>query len=223
MADLSNLIKVPFSDTQYFKEENPKTQIYLHHTAGNGSAINTAKYWNTNADRIATAFVITGIVKPNDAERDGSIIQCFGSKYYAYHLGLKQSTFTENKVPFKSLDKISIGIEICNWGQLKLVNGKYMNYVDREVPKNEVIELATPYKGYKYWQTYTDAQIQSTKNLLLYLCEKFNISKAYNEDIWDISKRALKGESGIYTHNSVRKDKVDVYPHPKLIEMLKSL
>jgi len=33
----------------------------------------------------------------------------------------------------------------------------------------------------------------------------------------------LKGKAGVFTHNSVRKDKVDVYPHPKLIEMLKSL
>lgn len=223
MADLSNLIKVPFAETQYLKEVHPKMQIYLHHTAGNASGLGVARFWGTNTERVATAFIITGNVKPNGEEKDGSIVQCFGSKYFAYHLGLQQTTFTSNKIPFKSLDKISIGIEICNWGQLKLVNGKYMNYVNREVPESEVIELSTPFKGYKYWHTYTDAQIESTKNLLLYLCEKFNISKAYNEDIWDISKRALKGESGIYTHNSVRKDKVDVYPHPKLIEMLKSL
>ena len=30
-------------------------------------------------------------------------------------------------------------------------------------------------------------------------------------------------ENGVYTHNSVRKDKADVYPHPKLIEALKAL
>jgi hypothetical protein len=27
----------------------------------------------------------------------------------------------------------------------------------------------------------------------------------------------------VFTHNSVRLDKVDMYPHPKLIEMLQSL
>ena len=35
--------------------------------------------------------------------------------------------------------------------------------------------------------------------------------------------RALKGESGVYTHNSVRFDKIDITPQPKMIAMLKSL
>ena len=121
------------------------------------------------------------------------------------------------------MDKISIGIEICNWGQLTLKDGKFYNYVNREVPADEVCELATPYKGYKYYHNYTDAQIQSTKELLLLWKEKYNIPLTYNEDIWDITPRALKGEAGVFTHNSVRKDKVDIYPHPKMIEMLKSL
>ena len=50
-----------------------------------------------------------------------------------------------------------------------------------------------------------------------------NIPLKYNPDIWDVTTRALKGESGVYTHNSVRYDKVDVSPQPKLIEMLQSL
>jgi len=45
----------------------------------------------------------------------------------------------------------------------------------------------------------------------------------YNESIWDIDLFALKNEKGIYTHNSVRRDKSDVYPCPRLIEMLKNL
>ena len=45
----------------------------------------------------------------------------------------------------------------------------------------------------------------------------------YNKDIWDLTPRAYKGEAGIFTHCSVRPDKVDIYPHPKMIEMLKSL
>lgn len=220
---LQNLIQVPFSESQYLKEIHPKTQIYLHHTAGNASGIGTARFWETNTERVATAFIISGNIKNSTQEKDGTIVQCFGSKYFAYHLGLQPQTFRKFNLPFKSLDKFSIGIEICNWGNLKLVNGKFMNYVNREVPKSEVIELDTPFKGHKYWHNYTEAQLESTKNLLQYLCEKYNINKEYNADIWDICPRALKNESGIYTHNSVRTDKVDVYPHPKLIEIIKSL
>ena len=61
------------------------------------------------------------------------------------------------------------------------------------------------------------------KELLLLWKESYKIPLSYNEDIWDISKRALAGEAGVYTHNSVRKDKVDIYPHPKMIEQSLSL
>lgn len=44
------------------------------------------------------------------------------------------------------------------------------------------------------------------------------------DDLFSISKNALQGTPGIYTHNSVRKkDKWDVAPQPNLIKMLKTL
>lgn len=42
-------------------------------------------------------------------------------------------------------------------------------------------------------------------------------------NITKLSKKALRGEPGIYTHNSVRYDKTDVAPTPKMIAMLKRL
>jgi len=224
--DTKELIQVNLTDNQYFREEQPKSQLYLHHTAGNPSAVNTAKYWQQDATRVATAFIISGKVKmPNsNNEKDGSIIQCFSSKFWAYHLGLKQEMFNSFGVPYKSLDKISIGIEICNWGQLtKEEDGTFKNYINGTVPADEVTELETPFKGYKYFHSYTDAQINATKELVIFLCDKFNISKTYNDDIFALNKRAFNGDNGIYTHNSVRKDKVDVYPCPRLINMLKNL
>lgn len=224
--DVSKLIQVNLTDNQYFREENVKSQLYLHHTAGNPSAVNTAKYWQQDATRVATAFIVSGKVKqPNsNNEKDGDIIQCFGSKYWAYHLGLKQEMFNSFGLPYKQLDKISIGIEVCNWGQLtKESDGTFKNYVNGSVPADEVTELETPFKGYKYFHKYTDAQIASLKDLVIYLCDKFSISRAYNDDIFNLNKRAFEGQNGIYTHNSVRKDKVDIYPCPRMIEMLKSL
>lgn len=209
-----NLIQIDFPTSQYFREEYTKKQIYLHHTAGNGSGITTFKSWENNQERIATCVAIS---------RDGQIIQGFNSKYWAYHLGLKESIFERFGLPYQSLDKISIGIEICNWGQLNKVDNKFINYYNKEVPANEVIELEKEFKGYKYFQNYTDEQISSVKDLLLLWKSKYGIPLEYHESIWDISISALSGNAGVYTHNSVRTDKIDVYPHPKLIEMLKSL
>jgi N-acetyl-anhydromuramyl-L-alanine amidase AmpD len=215
-----NIKQVSFPVNQYIQEEHPKKQIYLHHTAGNADGEQVFKGWESNAERIATCVTISG---PGRTSVDGQIIQGFSSKHWAFHLGLKESTFQRAGVPYKSLDKISIGIEICNWGQLTEKDGKFYTYVNRELPRSQVCELETPYKGYKFFHNYTDAQIASVKQLLLLWKDRYNIPLDYYADIWDIAPRALKGASGVFTHNSVRRDKVDVYPHPKLIEMLKSL
>lgn len=215
-----NIKQISFSPNQYISEAHPKVQIYLHHTAGNPSGENVFKHWEANQERIATCVTISGIGKDCI---DGQIIQGFSSQFWAFHLGLKESIFQKHGVLYRSLDKISIGIEICNWGQLTLKDGKYYNYVNRVVPSEEVCKLDKPFKGFEYFHNYTDAQIESVKDLLILWKNKYGIPLTYKEDIWDISPRALKGEKGVFTHNSVRRDKVDIYPHPKLIEMLKSL
>lgn len=206
-----NIKQVEFPQSQYMREEFSKLQIYLHHTAGSGSGENVFKFWSTNKERIATCVCISN---------NGDIVQGFSSKYWAFHLGLKESTFNRFNIPYTSLDKISIGVEICNWGQLTERGGKYYNYVNIEVPKKSVIKLDKPFKGFEYFENYTDAQIKSVSELLDLWHDRYNINIKYNADIWDICPRALRGESGVYTHNSVRTDKVDVYPHPGLIEML---
>ena len=218
------LTQTPFPETQFIKEKTKKVQIYLHHTAGNSDPFATFKNWESNTERIATCVVIGG--KPTNSKskwEDGEVVQGFSSQFWAFHLGLRESIFQRFGVKYKSLDKISIGIEICNWGQLTFKNGKFYNYVNRVVPENEVVRLEKPHRGYEFYHAITDAQISATKDLLLLWKERFNIPLTYNEDIWDITPRALRGESGVFTHNSVRRDKVDVSPQPKLIEMLKTL
>lgn len=212
--DISKIVQKRLTADQYHQDKHPKRQIYLHHTAGGPSAISVANFFQSQKGTVATAFVISG---------SGSIVQLFSSKNWAYHLGLQQNVFDAQKVPYKSLDKISIGIEICNYGMLTKRNGYFYNYVNGKVDYKEVETLKTKYKGYIYWQKYTDAQIESTRQLLVYLCETYDIPKTYFESIWNIDARALKGEKGIFTHNSVRTDKADIYPCPRMIEMLKNL
>jgi len=212
--DISKIVQHRLKPGQFMDAKHEKKQIYLHHTAGGPDAVSVAKYFDTKPERVATAFIIGA---------NGTIVQCFSSKDWAYHLGLKESIFKANKVPYISLDPISIGIEVCNWGPLTFKNNKYYNYVGGEVNASYVTTLEKPYKGYKHWFTYTDAQIESLRQLVEYLCETYDIPKDYNESIWDIDIDALKGNKGIFTHNSVRKDKSDMYPCPRVIQMLKNL
>ena len=222
--DLSKIKQVPLKESEYIKEVVKKTQIVLHHTAGNSSAVSTINNWNTDSrGRIATCITISGKGQSKNTF-DGEICQAFSSKHWAYHLGIKPDVFRSRGVKYQNLDKTSIGIEICNWGPLEKVGDKFFNYVDREVPADQVCELEKPYKGHKYYHAYTDAQIESVRQLLVYWNETHGIPLDYDENaMWNVSVDALKGEPGVYTHNSYRKDKTDVSPQPKLIAMLKSL
>jgi hypothetical protein len=173
--------------------------------------------------RIATCVTISGKGLSKDTY-DGEIAQAFSSKYWAYHLGIKPDVFRAMKVPYQRLDKIAIGIEICNWGPLTKKGDKFYNYVNREVPLDQVCILEKPYKGYNHYHAYTDAQIESVRQLLVYWKGVYGIDLTYREeDMWSVSKRALRGENGVFPHNSYRKDKSDISPQPKMIAMLKSL
>lgn len=219
---IKSIHQAPLDRDEFLNEEWAKYQIYLHHTAGNASARNCVSNWNNDdRGRIATCVVISNKGASNSP--DGEVVQCFSSKYWAYHLGVKNSHFQNMGLPYKALDKHSIGIELCAWGPLTLKNGKFYNYVNREVPADEVCELDQPFKGHKYYHKYSDAQIEAVRNLLLYWNDAYDIPIDYNEDIWGLTERAYKLEPGVYTHNSVRPDKTDVFPQPELIEMLKSL
>lgn len=212
--EIAKIVQKRLSNDQFFQDLHPKKQIYLHHTAGGPNAVSVANYFQQKEGRVATAFVIGA---------DGTIVQLFSSKHWAYHLGLKPEVFAEKGVDYKSLDKISIGIEICNYGPLAKKNGYFYNYVGGKVDRSQITELKSKYKGHIWWQKYTDEQIESTRQLLVYLCDTYGISKEYADVIFDIDKRALKGENGVFTHNSVRHDKSDIYPCPRMIEMLKNL
>jgi hypothetical protein len=212
--DISKIKQVRLKDNQFFKEESPKTQIYLHHTAGNGNAEGVSRYWNGNETRIGTAFIIG---------EDGTIVQCFSSKHWGWHLGIDNQDFARNGANYVNLNKCSVGIEVCNWGYLTKKGDKFYNYAGGVIKPENVTELDKPFKGFKYWYKYSDAQIEALRQLVVYLCETYDIPKDYRAEIWGIDKEAFKNTKGIFTHNSVRKDKSDMYPCPRVIKMLQSL
>ena len=193
-------------ETQYYKEVFPKKSICLHHTAG-GDGNTSIKGWESDIVRVATCVVI---------QRDGTILQAFGSQYWAYSLGLNQPNY-------KQIEQQTIGIEISNYGYLQKRGSEFYNAYGSKIKPEDVCDLGYKWRGYQYFENYTDAQIESVKRLLLYWADKYKIDLTFRPAIFDIMQRAIIGEGGVYTHASYRADKTDVYPYPKLIEMLKSL
>lgn len=219
---LKDIVQVEFSQHEYVKEKSEKKQIYLHHTAGSPSGVRTFRHWNADSrGRIATCVCVAN---KGAKEGNGVISQGFSSRYWAYHLGVKREVFNAYDLPYLPLDKYSIGVEICAWGQLTEKGGKFYNYVNKEVPKEEICGLEEKYKGYRFFHKYSDEQIRSVENLLKYWGELYNIPLNYNhERMWDVSVEALSCEPGVYTHNSVRRDKIDIFPQPEMIQMLKNI
>lgn len=216
--NLNEIISVDFPKDQYIREGHSKSQIVLHHTVSGQGVNGDISWWRKTTDRVGTAIIVGW---------DGKIYQCFGSKYWAYHLGLK----TSNN---KKLNQGSIGIEIDAWGGLIRTNRQwYPAKWDKVLKKNVANTRVAPiqnvqiyengFRGFYGFEKYTDEQIEAVRELLVYWNKRYEIPLKYNADMWDISKKALSGTAGIWTHVSFRKDKSDCYPDERLINMLKEL
>ena len=124
----------------------------------------------------------------------------------------------------------SVGIEICNFGYVK--NGK--TYTGANVNPEQIVYLNSPFRGYSAWHKYSDEQISSVRDLLLYISDRDNIDLHEGLYKWiktegaikafDFHMDAYKGNvKGLLTHANIRKDKFDCCPQPNLVDMIMSL
>jgi N-acetyl-anhydromuramyl-L-alanine amidase AmpD len=193
---------------QYYDSVYPKKQIVIHHTAGGPSATATKNWWDSNPQRLATDFII---------DQHGSVIRTFPKGYWAWHIGLGRP----------DLDSQAIGIEVCNYGYLTKQGTVFRNAYGGIV--NNVYTLAQPYRGHTYYENYTDAQFASLDKLLRALVEEYDIPlnketfRTGQGGIFELMPEATSGKKGIYAHGAYLAGKTDMYPHPKLLSLLKSL
>jgi len=202
-----------------------KEYIFLHHTAGGHNPYATIDMWaRDDRGRIGTKYVIGGISPNGNDEYDGIIVDCIPDDDWAFHLGRVD----------RYMHSHSIGIEICCRGWLMRKNNKYIDYYGKRIPKEHVCELKFEFRGYKYFYNYSDAQIEALKKLIPYLGEKYNIDLSKGLKQWlkvlspnqalDFFNDAIDGKvRGILSHTNVRKDKTDIYPHPKILKLIKNL
>jgi len=201
-----DLVQVPW--LKYYKEKFSKNQIVLHHTVSGPGITGDLNTWKKYNSHIATCVII---------DRDGTINQLFPSKYWGYHLGCGKS----------SLDKHSIAVELDNWGQLEERNGKLYTVYDSIVDV-ETVHYALGFRGEQVFEAYPVAQLRALGELLLLWNKTYGITLNYNEDMWDVSERALNGTDGVWAHVSYRpwpskKNKWDVHPDPNLKSMLRTV
>lgn len=226
---------------EFFAGPTAKEWLFLHHTAGWHNPYAVITDWGKDTrGQIATEFVIGGeSIKGNDIRFDGEIVQAFPAGGYAWHLGIGNTPMHRN----------SIGIELCNFGQLtqdgftKQVNGSSMwcpmkkgmfyTYVGTEVHPQQVVKLPLPFKGFKFWHRYSNNQLISLKELILYIANRDSINvrsglpqllKKEGEKAFGMCNvNQVNAQPGLWCHANVSASKVDLYPQPELMDMLLAL
>lgn len=197
LADLlpaDKYVNLTGKSSHYYGEQQKKTHIALHCTvgvlSGDLAALGTDK-------KVSTNFVIA---------RDGTIYQLFPLVCWAYHLGLNSSGGNA------SFSKRSVGIEISNMGPLKLVDDKLVDIYNKDYCAASDTELYIPYnyRGFTHFATYTDAQVESTKELMQALSKKLGIKLAMPENPLAFSKDPPK--TTVFCHQNTRSDKCDPGP-----------
>lgn len=181
----------------YLQEIVKKEKIVLHHTVGNiyGDFVTL-----TSQNQVSVAYLISG---------NGTVLELFNPKYWSYHLGRTALGGNRNQ------SKISIGIELSNYGYLlrkddtlyTIYGSEYCKITDTD--HYEVKE----YRGQKYWTKYTEEQYIALRKLLVKLTNEYNIPYEFlpvNERM-DYTKKVINFK-GIVTHINYRKDKWDVSP-----------
>ena len=229
MLQSASLLKIFFPGNQFVEEETLKDIFVIHHSAGWDDARQMFDNWaHDTQGRVCTSYGITD---------DGTIYQGFDSNYWGYALYVNSPGNDVNNIYRTSkhdnhLNSRAIQVELCNWGALIEKNNKLYawpayksnNWISKyEVPKSKAILYEDGFKGFNWYERYTDKEIESLRNLILFHHEKNGILLEYNSDMWNVSENALKGYPGIWTHVSYRTDKSDSHPQPELIQMLKEL
>jgi N-acetylmuramoyl-L-alanine amidase len=188
----------------FFTEDVPKTHIVLHYTAGylRGDVASLT----APANPVSVPFVIA---------RNGSILNLWSSKLWAYHLG--PGAVGGNTASSKR----TIGIELSNIGFLNKVGNNLVSDHDSTdvycslAETSQYVALKTPFRGKSYFATYTPKQYESLVALLRFLTKRYPIKRALLPEAQRytlLTESQLNAFSGIISHANVRPDKLDIGP-----------
>lgn len=170
------IIQRPSND-YIMSSKSVKDVIVWHFTAG--GSLSGAEATLALPDTINVTFMI---------DDDGKIYQYMKEDQWAYHTGVNGAKDANGKHLYWC--KRSFGVEIRNWGGLKLTDGLYLPYTNRKnqaVNPSRVLKLFYDRFGFKYYEALTPAQIDSVLWLDGYLRGRHPITTAITHA--DISKK----------------------------------
>ncbi len=216
----------------YFNGPTEKEYVFLHHTAGWNNPYNVINDWASDTrGEVATQYVIGGINPQTLEEKyDGEIVECLTSKQYGWHLGIGNTVMARN----------SIGIELCNFGWVVPKSGKYLSWANTRIDESQIVKYDN-WRGYQYFQRYSDEQLKSLQFLLKKIGSDQNIDlrSGLQQRLKKMNKFAAFGYDpiiksgsikGLFVHSNVsgpnkygNYEKWDCHPQDQLCDLILSL
>lgn len=208
-----------------------KEYLFLHHTAGWENPYNVVDIWAADTrGPVATQFIIGG---PNcqtlSDKYDGEIVQCMDFKDYAWHNGLGGSPLQVN----------AVAIEICNFGFVTKIGGRYQTYIGKSIDPSQVVDLGINWRGHRYFHRYSNRQLDSLKFIMELIAHEtgIDISRGLRDRLKSMRKfdafdfdRSIGNIKGVYTHANVsglnkygQYEKWDLFPQDELCDLILSL
>ncbi len=162
---------MPFQASPNYSKGRKLIQDYIiiHYTAG--SSANASINWLCDKKAKASAHVVIG--------RDGDITQLVSFDKISWHAGA--SSWDDKQ----ALNPYSIGIELDNAGPLHRQGDGWFSWFGREYDPSEVLISTHKNRSEESgWHTYTEAQIESCRDLCSVLVDKYPIKEILgHEDI----------------------------------------
>jgi len=164
------LVDVPAHPSPNFGGVIEPQYLVIHYTA-NGSMGETISHFNKRSSEASAHVVI---------DREGNVAQCVSFDRAAWHCGISRWG------DLVGLNRYSVGIELVNWGRLKMRDGKFYAWQGTEVPESQVTwqHRKVDNKPF-FWHTYTDEQVHACFDVAAAIVKEYGLMGILGHD--DIS------------------------------------
>lgn len=183
--------KYSLPDDNYYHDANKKKQIILGHSGRKDMSHYDSWLYRYNGKyKKGAAFTI---------DVNGEIFKHYDPKFYTDFIGLKK--FDERSIPIMLVNE--------GWLWKDVKKNKYYNALNEEYINNDDI-YQRKWRGQDYWAIYNEKQMNSLIDLVIYLCDKFNIKNnviAHNTKVENIGNF-----EGVVYRSNFYKEMTDLSP-----------
>ena len=166
-----------------------KKQIVLTHTSRNVvDYVSSLKYRYNGNNKKLPHFII---------DREGKIYNLIPTNTYGDYL----DTTSYNKT------SVIISLENLGWLRKNPLKNNYVNWIGNEF-NGDIYERK--WRGYHFWQPYTEEQINSMLKLIELICEEYDIPK--NSIGHNVKVDKIEKFNGITTRSNYDSDFTDLNP-----------